>query len=107
MWTHCSRRAQASSGEQGLYRSAGLAAAAEVEMPSEVAFAAGRGLKRLLVLDGLQDPGNVVRQPQSLRLPLPSKAAAAADVVATTKRQTPAMAEADAVNWQPLQQLDP
>jgi len=37
----------------------GLAAAAEVELPAPVEFAAGGALRRLLVLDGLQDPGNV------------------------------------------------
>lgn len=37
----------------------GLHAAAEVELPAPVEFAAGGNLQRLLVLDGLQDPGNV------------------------------------------------
>lgn len=37
-----------------------MAVAAEVELPAAVDFTTGQSLKRLLVLDGLQDPGNVV-----------------------------------------------
>ena len=43
---------------------AGLQAAAEVRMPQAANFAGGaaRGaLRRLLVLEGVQDPGNLVR----------------------------------------------
>ena len=40
----------------------GVQVAAELDLPPEADFAAMASLRRLLVLEGVQDPGNMVRQ---------------------------------------------
>jgi hypothetical protein len=40
----------------------GVQVAAELDLPPEADFAAMASLQRLLVLEGVQDPGNMVRQ---------------------------------------------
>jgi len=42
----------------------GLQVTAEVEAPTAAEFVALPSLQRLLVLDGIQDPGNLVRRQQ-------------------------------------------
>ena len=39
----------------------GVQVAAELDLPPEADFAAMASLQRLLVLEGVQDPGNMVR----------------------------------------------
>ncbi len=54
---------------ESLFALAGVRAVAEVEIPRGVDFCIDfptGALKRLLVLEGVQDPGNVVRYPSDM-----------------------------------------
>lgn len=47
----------------------GVQVAAELDLPAETDFARVPALQRLLVLEGVQNPGNLVRQQLVLSLP--------------------------------------